>query len=108
MAKIPGVNVIAPVVPFDTADVHPSHDARYGRGGYRTVATLAERDAIPAPRREAGMLVFVAADVSTWRLAADLTAWEPFTADGGGAVELAFAGGAVDPLILTITQQVQE
>lgn len=108
MAKIPGVNVIAPVVPFDTADVHPSHDARYGKGGYRTVATLAERDAIPAPRREAGMLVFVAADESTWRLAADLTSWEPFTADGSGGVELAFAGGTVSPLILTITQQVQE
>lgn len=108
MAKIPGTNVIAPVVPFDTADVHPSHDARYGKGGYRTVATLAERDAIPAPRREAGMLVFVAAGETTWRLAADLATWEPYVAEGGGGVELAFAGGTVSPLILTITQQVQE
>lgn len=107
MAKIPGVNVIAPVVPFDTADVHPSHEARYGKGGYRTVATLVERDAIPAPRREAGMLVFVTADDSTWLLAADLVTWQAYTADGSG-VELAFAGGTVSPLILTITQQVQE
>jgi hypothetical protein len=106
MAAIKGTNVIAPVVPFDTADVHPSHDARYGKGGYRTVATLAERDAIPAPRREAGMLVFVTADETTWRLAADLTTWQSYTADGG--VELAFVGGSVSPLILTITQQVAE
>lgn len=106
MAKIAGVNVIAPVVPFDTTDVHPSHEARYGKGGYRTVATLAERDAIPAPRREAGMLVFVSADDSTWQLAANLTTWQAYTADGG-VVELAFAGGTVSPLILTITQQVQ-
>lgn len=81
MAKIPGVNVIAPVVPFDTDDVHPSHEARYGRGGYRTVATLVERDAIPAPRREAGMLVFVeASGGSLWQLGADLTTWSEFSA----------------------------
>ena len=79
MAKIKGVNVIAPVVPFDTADVHPSHEARYGRGGYRTVATLVERDAIPAPRREAGMLVFVAADGKAYQLGSDLTTWAEFT-----------------------------
>lgn len=108
MAQIKGTNVAAPIVPFDTAEIHPSHEARYGKGGYRTVATITERDAIPAPRREAGMLVFVEADESMWRLAADLAAWEPFTADGGGKVELAFAGGTVDPPILTITQQVQE
>lgn len=107
MSAIQGTNVIAPVVPFDTADVHPSHEARYGKGGYRTVATLVERDAIPAPRREAGMLVFVAADETTWRLADDLATWQAYTADGSG-VELAFAGGSVSPLILTITQQVQE
>jgi hypothetical protein len=79
MAKIKGVNVIAPVVPFDTADVHPSHEARYGKGGYRTVATTVERDAIPAPRREAGMLVFVTADGKAYQLGSDLTTWAEFT-----------------------------
>jgi hypothetical protein len=79
MAKIKGVNVIAPVVPFDTTDVHPSHEARYGKGGYRTVATLVERDAIPAPRREAGMLVFVASDGKAYQLGSDLTTWAEFT-----------------------------
>ena len=78
MAAIKGTNVIAPVVPFDTADVHPSHEARYGKGGYRTVATLAERDAIPAPRREAGMLVFVTADEKTYQLGGDLSTWSEF------------------------------
>jgi len=31
----PGTNVIAPIVPFSTADEYPSHEAAYGRGGYR-------------------------------------------------------------------------
>jgi hypothetical protein len=89
MAKIPGTNVIAPVVPFDTADVHPSHDARYGKGGYRTVATLAERDSIPAPRREAGMLVFVEADEKTYQLDGDLATWSEFKSGASTWEELA-------------------
>lgn len=78
MAQIKGQNVIAPVVPFDTADVHPSHEARYGKGGYRTVATIEERDAIPAPRLEAGMLVYVQADGTAYQLGEDLTTWTEF------------------------------
>lgn len=80
MAAIPGVNIIAPVVPFSTADVHPTHEAAYGRGGYRSCANHAERDAIPQPRREAGMLVYTANDGKTWRLLADLAAWVEFDA----------------------------
>jgi hypothetical protein len=87
MAEIKGTNVVAPVVPLDTADVHPTHAAAYGLGGYRTVASDAERDAIPAPRREQGMLVFVTATGMTWRLGSDLTTW---TEGGGG-------GGATGP-----------
>lgn len=82
--KLIGTNVIAPVVPFSTTDAHPSHDARYGRGGYRTVASAAERDAIPAPRREHGMLVFVELDRAVWQLGEDLQTWTLFTGGGGG------------------------
>jgi hypothetical protein len=82
MAGIQGTNIVAPVVPLDTADVHPTHEALYGKGGYRTVATTVERDAIPAARREAGMLVFVTADGQRYRLGTDLTTW---TVDAAGA-----------------------
>jgi hypothetical protein len=82
MAGIQGTNVVAPIVPLDTADVHPTHEALYGKGGYRTVATTVERDAIPAARREAGMLVFVTADSQRYRLGTDLTTW---TVDAAGA-----------------------
>jgi hypothetical protein len=83
MAEIKGTNVVAPVVPLDTADVHPTHAAAYGLGGYRTVASDAERDAIPAPRREQGMLVFVTATGRTWRLGADLSTWTEQVAGAG-------------------------
>ena len=85
MAGIQGTNIVAPVVPLDTADVHPTHEALYGKGGYRTVATTVERDAIPAARREEGMLVHVAADSTAYRLGADLTTWTVFNTGGGGS-----------------------
>ena len=90
MSSIKGTNVLAPVVPFDTTDSHASHEARYGKGGYRSVADIAERDAIPALRREAGMLVWVIDTQKAWRLNANLATWievtainEPQLIDGG-------------------------
>lgn len=85
MAQIPGTNIIAPVVPFDSSDVHPTHEALYGRGGWRTVATTAERDAIPMTRREEGMVVVVTADGKRWVLEADLTSWVEMATGGGGS-----------------------
>jgi hypothetical protein len=90
MTQIRGTNVLAPVVPFDTTDSHASHEARYGKGGYRSVSDIAERDAIPQLRREAGMLVWVIDTQKAWRLNANLTTWtevtainEPQLIDGG-------------------------
>lgn len=81
MANLSGTNVAAPLAPFSDADTYPTHDPIYGIGGYREVATLAARDAIPAGRRRAGMMVVVTADSAAannkpWRLLADLTTWE--------------------------------
>ncbi len=57
--RIPGQAVYAKLVPADDQDQYPTHDPFYGLGGFRTVATLAARDAIPAFRRELGMVVHV-------------------------------------------------
>ena len=75
MSSLRGINVLAPVVPFDTADPYPSHVATYGKGGYRSVANLTERDGIPSLRREAGMAVFVLSLQKEYRLETDLTTW---------------------------------
>jgi hypothetical protein len=60
MAQIPGsIRVTGFIAPTDTTDTYKTHDEVYGGGGYRTVATLVERTAIPADRRKEGMLVKV-------------------------------------------------
>lgn len=87
MSQIQGTNVAAPVVPFSTADVHPSHEAAYGKGGYRSVADITQRNAIPTARREAGMLVYVQSDGVIYQLAANLTTWVTLTFGGGGAAD---------------------
>ena len=96
MAEIKGTNVVAPVVPLDTTDVHPTHAAAYGLGGYRSVASNADRDAIPTPRREAGMLVYVTATGLSWRLGSDLTTWTEY-AGAVGATGPAGPTGATGP-----------
>lgn len=90
MSNIKGTNVLAPIVPFSTTDAHATHEARWGKGGYRSAATTAERDGIPVLRREAGMLVWVIDTQQAWRLDANLTTWtevtainEPQLIDGG-------------------------
>ena len=67
MAKIPGTNVASPIAPFTTDDQFPTHDAIYGKGGQREVATIAERDAIPSARLTEGCTCYVAATEKTYR-----------------------------------------
>lgn len=64
MANIKGTNVASPVVPFTEQDIYPTHEAKYGKGGFRTCATLEEMNSIPTPRREEGMFVYVEDDPS--------------------------------------------
>ena len=57
---IPGTTpVIGPVAPIALTSDYPAHDEQYGRGGYRSVANLTERNAISAGKRKDGMMVLV-------------------------------------------------
>lgn len=78
MSLIPGTNILAPVVPFDTADTNPTHIDTYGFGGWRSVADDTARDTIPATRRVEGMIVFTKDDDKEWQLGSDLTTWTEF------------------------------
>ncbi len=49
-----------------------THDAQYGKGGWRAVADIAARDAIATLRRSAGMAVYVIATGATYLLGAGL------------------------------------
>ena len=75
MATIQGTNVAAPIVPGSTLDVFPTHDAQYGRGGFRAVVDVAARDAIPSERKSAGMVVRTISTGVNWVLAPDLITW---------------------------------
>lgn len=59
MAALSGTLVSAPVVPFSSFDIYPSHKSTYGLGGLRTVSNLTERNSITLERREDLMIVAV-------------------------------------------------
>lgn len=62
MAEIKGTNVASKIVPYTDSDEYATHDEKYGVGGYRTVDSASEMNAIPAARRKEGMLVYVKND----------------------------------------------
>lgn len=68
MSNISGTNVAASIVPFTTDDTYPTHDATYGKGGYREVATIKDRDNIALSRRSTGMMVYVSETNTVYRL----------------------------------------
>lgn len=79
MSRIPGTNVAAPIVPFDTQDQYPTHVDEYGKGGLMALPSTVERDAIPAGRLKAGMFVSTVADNKLWRLMSlDPVTWVEF------------------------------
>lgn len=59
MAELKGTQVASIVVPFTDADKYATHDAEYGKGGFRSVETIALRNAIPTERKTKGMVVRV-------------------------------------------------
>lgn len=73
MTALAGTQIPDKIVPFDTADTYPTHDESYGLGGYRSVASLTARDAIPTDRRSQGMLVYVIATNITYQLYGGVT-----------------------------------
>lgn len=68
MSKINGHPIGATIVPTDTADTYATHTEEYGKGGYRSVKTMDDRDAIPLARLKEGMRVFVTANGNTYYL----------------------------------------
>ena len=83
MAKLKGVNIPSTIVPFTTNDTYATHDALYGKGGFRSVRTIAERNAIPQARRAVGMFVYVINEDTTYKLN-DFNTWDVYIASGGG------------------------
>lgn len=82
MSNLPGTNIIAPVVPFSEVDTYPTHEAKYGKGGYRTTQNKTARNDIPYARRELGMAVRTLSDNAVWILTNN-----PASAENGGKTQ---------------------
>lgn len=70
MANNTGTLVTSPVRPASDADTFPIAHASELLGGHHHAATLTARNAIPAERREEGMMCYVAEDRRTYFLEA--------------------------------------
>lgn len=99
MAEIKGTNVASKIVPYTDSDEYATHDEKYGVGGYRTVDSVSEMNAIPAARRKEGMLVYVKND-RYYRLNSSNT----FVDAGLGAGLGGSSGGSSNIKILTTSR----
>ena len=78
-----GTDIISMIVPTNHADTYATHDSFYGKGGWREVNTLDERNAIPEERRRIGMVVYVRETFKAYLLKNSLSnaGWVPFNID---------------------------
>lgn len=85
------------VAPTSETDIYPSHDSTYGKGGWREVADVLERDAITAERRTEGMAVYVK-DTDTVYILKDgieNTDWVIFTSGSSSSNSISEASDVV-------------
>ena len=92
MTALPGTNVAAKVVPFTDADGYPTHDALYGKGGWREVDTAADRDAIATERLSDGMVVWVREDKIAYQYQDSDGTWQALAVGCGGGSDLNWKG----------------
>ena len=60
--ELKGTNIYAPIVPGTDEDKYPTHDSKHGKGGYKEVSTLEERDSLPEERLRVGCKVYVVSE----------------------------------------------
>ena len=96
MAELKGTQVAAAIVPFTDLDTYATHDAEYGKGGFRSVDTNAKRDAIPAARKVKGMVVRVNDTGLHWTWTG--SAWVEWLPKGSMVVDAALNANSTNPV----------
>lgn len=96
MAELKGTQVAAIVVPFTDADKYATHDAEYGKGGFRSVSTIADRDAIPVERKTEGMIVRVTANGLNYEWKNN--AWAEWLPKGNIVIDTALSETSTNPV----------
>ena len=80
------INISSFLLPNGNGSFYLLEDV-YLKGGYRVVATTADRDVILPGSRKAGMVVFVQADTTMWQLSSDLVSWQAFISRGPQGIQ---------------------
>lgn len=75
MANIKGTNIASLIAPFTTDDAYPTHDSLYGKGGYKSVNTIIERNNIPVQRLTDGCVCYVVDEEQEYRWNAEDAEW---------------------------------
>lgn len=96
MAELKGTQVAASIVPFTDLDTYATHDAEYGKGGFRSVDTNEKRDAIPAARKVKGMVVRVNDTGLHWVWTG--SAWAEWLPKGSMVVDAALSTTSQNPV----------
>lgn len=96
MAELKGTQVAAIVVPFTDADKYATHDAEYGKGGFRSVSTIDDRDAIPVERKTEGMIVRVTANGLNYEWKNN--AWVEWLPKGNIVIDTALSATSTNPV----------
>lgn len=96
MAELKGTQVAASIVPFTDLDTYATHDAEYGKGGFRSVDTNKKRDAIPAARKVKGMVVRVNDTGLHWVWTG--SAWAEWLPKGSMVVDAALSTTSKNPV----------
>lgn len=96
MAELKGTQVAAIVVPFTDADKYATHDAEYGKGGFRSVSTIEDRDAIPVERKTEGMIVRVTANGLNYEWKNN--AWVEWLPKGNIVIDTALSTTSTNPV----------
>lgn len=96
MAELKGTQVAAIVVPFTDADKYATHDAEYGKGGFRSVSTIEDRDAIPVERKTEGMIVRVTANGLNYEWKKN--AWVEWLPKGNIVIDTALNATSTNPV----------
>lgn len=96
MAELKGTQVAASIVPFTDLDTYATHDAEYGKGGFRSVDTNKKRDAIPAARKAKGMVVRVNDTGLHWVWTG--SAWAEWLPKGSMFVDAALSTTSQNPV----------
>lgn len=96
MAELKGTQVAASIVPFTDLDTYATHDAEYGKGGFRSVSTIEARDAIPVERKTEGMIVRVTANGLNYEWKNN--AWVEWLPKGNIVIDTALSETSANPV----------